>query len=193
MRSIATYARIVTLSLIATLFVAFAPGTASACSCLPVNTPEMVEQAHTVFVGEEIARSEHRGDDGWASVAVTFQVAEAYKGRVADQMTVVTGMGGGDCGVSQTSGLVGITIQNAGEPSIDICGSVHEAGAIAAVIDPIDILVSAPEPPTTAEPGGFGMGGIVLAAGIGMVLAGIGVAMVRRRRDEWQDGWSSSG
>lgn len=182
-----------TLALIATFLLALAPGVASACSCAPVTTAEMVESAHTVFVGEEIARTEYRGADQWAQQAVTFQVAEAYKGQVFDQLTVTTGMGGGDCGVSPTTGLVGITIQNSGEPSIDICGSVHDPGAIAALLDPIDIVASPIAPPATPEGGGTGWGGVAVVAGIAVIVAGIGIAAMRRRRDDWQDGWSSAG
>ncbi len=161
---------------------------------MPVTTQEMVDQAHTVFVGEEIARTEYRGNDQWASVAVTFQVAEAYKGVVSDQMTVITGMGGGDCGVSQMSGLVGITIQNTEEPSIDICGSVHDAGAVAALLDPVDIVSATPGPsssPTDSSSNGLAL--TLVVAGAAAIVAGIGVAAMRRRRDDWQDGWSSEG
>jgi len=193
MNRLVAYGRIVTLALVATLFVALAPGTATACSCMPVTTQDMVAEARIVFVGEEIARTDVGGQQAWGSVAVTFQVTEAYKGQVSEQMTVITGESSAGCGVGPTSGLVGITVHGGAEAAtISLCGSLHEAGAVAALLDPIDIISTAPEPLST-EPASSGLGGIVLAAGIALIVAGIGVAAIRRRRDDWQDGWSSEG
>ena len=103
-------------------------------------------------------------------------------------------MGGGDCGVGPLTGLVGITISGGGEPSISICGSVHEAAAVAEFLEPIDIVISEPEPePPATEPGGVGLGGVVIAIGIVLVIIGIGREVLRRRRDDYHDGWSSEG
>ena len=188
------FVRLLTLAVISTLFVAFAPGTASACSCMPVTTREMVAEAEMAFEGQEIGRAEVRTEAGgefWGNVAVTFQVLEAYKGSVPEQITVMTGENSAGCGVGPTAGVVGITIWDAEQPSISICGSVHPAGAIGAILDPIDIVGAAPAPPPPNETG-TAFGGIVLAAGVAVIVAGIGIAVVRRRRD-WQDGWSSAG
>lgn len=195
MKSSARYARIATLALVATFLVALVPGKAAACSCMPVTTQEMVADAHTVFVGEEVSRTRiDRGaaGDTWLTQAVTFRVVEAYKGSVTDQFTVYTGMGGGDCGVGPLTGLVGITISGGGEPSISICGSVHDAAEVAQLLEPIDLVTSEPEPPPL-EPGGVGLGGVVIAFGIALVIVGIGRELLRRRRQAGHDGWSSEG
>lgn len=155
----------------------------------------MVEASNLVFVGQEISRipvnEPPDGEFGWASVAVTFQVVEAYKGKVTKQMTLLTGSGGGDCGVGQQSGLVGITATDNGGPvSISICGSVHEAGAIAALLDPIELTDGAVASPPADDSGG-GINQLLLMSVLGAVAATAAISVMRRRRHDWQDGWSS--
>ncbi len=177
-----------TLALLASLLVALQPGEAQACSCVAVTTEEMVAASDLVFVGEEISRSAVN-NAGWPSVAVTFRVLEAYKGEVAGQMTLLTGSGGGDCGVGPQSGLVGITTSsNGGLPAYDICGSVHEPAAIAALLEPIG-LVDAPTPSPAEDQGINPL--LWLALGALAVTAAVATVVHRRRHEDWQDGWSS--
>ncbi|NND01591.1 MAG: hypothetical protein HKN91_02290 [Acidimicrobiia bacterium] len=186
-----TFIRFASFALVASLVVVFAPGAASACSCMPVTTRDMVAEAEIAFEGEEISRISV-DVQAWASVAVTFQVIEAYKGEVTEQITVLTGESSAGCGVGPTSGVIGVTIRDGAEPSINICGSIHQAGAIASILDPIDIVTAAPGPSLAPTSNG-GFGGVVVAAAVAVILAGIGIAVVRRRREDWQDGWSSEG
>ena len=181
--------RSVTPLLLASLLVLFIPGEARACSCAPVTTAEVVASSELVFVGEEILRVETRQE--WPPVAVTFAIVEAYKGDVASEITVWTGHGGGDCGVGPTTGLVGIAAHIDGDrATINSCGSLHDAQAIAALLDPVEIVDATPETPV----GGGGSNvpwpaiGLTGAAG----LTALTVALARRRRDEWHDGWSGS-
>ena len=174
--------------LLASILVLSYPPAASACSCAPVTTAEMVASADLVFVGEEILRVETRRE--WPAVAVTFAVVEAYKGEVVSEMTLWTGHGDGDCGVGPTSGLVGIAAHMDGDrATINSCGSLHDAAAIAATLDPVEIIDISPAPPTPGDGGSgvpwplMGLAGVAAGAGLAVVLA-------RRRRDDWQQGWS---
>lgn len=176
-------------ALLAAILVVSLPGEAAACSCAPVTTAEVVASSQLVFVGEEIRRVETSQD--WPAVAVTFAVVAAYKGDVASEMTVWTGHGGGDCGVGPTAGLVGIAAYVEGDrASINSCGSLHDAAAIAAILDPIEIIDASPAEPAPGD-GGFAMPWPVLGLGGGALLAVVTVVLARRRRDDWQDGWSS--
>ncbi len=182
-------ARSVTPALLASILLLSFPGEARACSCAQVATAEVVGSSDLVFVGEEIGRVETR--QAWPAVAVTFAVAEAYKGDVASEMTVWTGHGGGDCGVGPTTGLVGIAAYVDGDRvSINICGSLHGPGAIAALLDPIEIVDAAPVD-TAPDDGGLVVPWLVPALAGGAAVAALAVALNRRRRDDWHDGWSS--
>lgn len=182
--------RFVVLALLAFLFLAIHPGAASACSCLGTTTAEMVERGAIVFAGHEVARGPGPVANEWATTLVTFEVAVAYKGDVPAQIDVLTGSGGGDCGVGPTTGLVGVVISDPLQPSIDICGSMHDPAALASLLEPIDVI-SAPEPLPEAGSGWAGPAMVTGAAAV-VALAAV-VAIKKRRRVEWQDGWSSEG
>jgi len=186
--------RLAMASLMAGLLVAMLPGAASACSCVQTTTGQVIDNADIVFVGREVSRTEpvnEPADAFLASVAVTFDVIEAYKGDVAQQMTLYTGRGDADCGVGPLNGHVGIvasTDSADGRATFHICGSVQDPAAIASLLDPID-LVDAPAP--IDNDAGSGVGRLIWAAALGLVVVAGGVAVVRRRRDVWQDGWNS--
>lgn len=177
-------------ALLASLLLLSFPGEARACSCAPVTTAEVVASAEIVFVGEEIFRDVAR--QTWPPVAVTFSVAEAYKGSIGSEITVWTGQGGGDCGLGPTRGLVGITAYTDGDGvvSVDSCGSLHDAEAVAALLEPIPTIGAAPE--SSAPDGGSGLpwASVALTGVAGVAL--VAVVLARRRRDDWHDGWSSS-
>ena len=106
------------------LALGFAPGLASACSCMPpASVHEETARSTRVFVGR-VTRTEERSaktDGGWLASAiqwikgvfgaspppdsqyyphmlVTFEVLETFKGKTTSDVKLSTGMGGGDCG-----------------------------------------------------------------------------------------------
>lgn len=186
-------ARFTSLALLAMILVLLVPGEASACSCMPVTTAEMVASSDVVFVGREIGRSgAEGGQGGFTSQVVTFEVIEAYKGDVSPEMVLTTGSGGGDCGVGPQTGLIGIAASaHDGSLSYNICGSLHDPAAVAAILDPIEI-----SQPTTAAPpvdSGSGIGPAIWLGAVAGALLLIGFGVKRARQDEWHDGWSADG
>jgi hypothetical protein len=79
------------------------PGTAAACSCSVPPAPQVYESASAVFVGRvaSLTRLPDRGGTSWQDAyAVEFAVSDWFKGPGGDRVVVVTGSGGGDCGVA---------------------------------------------------------------------------------------------
>ena len=79
------------------------------CSCVGPGTPQSaVESATAVFTGtvvsvrETTQSTEH---ERWPVRVVRFRVDGAWKGVNAPEVTVLTGMGGGDCGLDFDRGL----------------------------------------------------------------------------------------
>lgn len=178
--------RTIVLALLTLLLVALQPRQANACSCAPVGTADMVEQADFVFVGQEVARE--TTNNPWPPVAVTFEVIETYKGDIGTEITVWTGGGDADCGVGPLRGLVGIAAFADGDRAmIDICGSVHSPEAIAAVADPIEIIETA-APPPASDGGGIPWPWIGAVAAVALVG---GVFLATRRGKDFQNGWNS--
>ncbi|MDH3772653.1 MAG: hypothetical protein OET79_16970 [Nitrospirota bacterium] len=106
-------------------------------------------------------------------------------------MIVWTGHGGGDCGVGPTTGPVGIAAYLEGDRiSINTCGSLHEPGAIAALLNPIEIVDASPVD-AAPDDGGFAVPWLMLGLAGGAALAALAVVLRRRRRDDWHDGWSA--
>jgi hypothetical protein len=79
------------------------PGTAAACSCSPAPpAPQAYASASAVFVATVVSRSRlpDGGGTHWrAAYAVEFAVSNWFKGAGHDRVVVVTGEGGGDCGI----------------------------------------------------------------------------------------------
>lgn len=79
------------------LLVSSAP--AHACSCVMAGVSKHLRQSDAVFEGEvvEKRRAEHLQ-------VLRVEVSRVYKGDVVEQVDVVTGSGGGDCGVTIAAG-----------------------------------------------------------------------------------------
>lgn len=184
------FARYLTPVLLASVLVISLPGEAGACSCVPADTAEVVAAADLVFVGEEVSRVDTRRE--WPPVAITFSVVEAYKGEVPTEITVWTGQGDGDCGLPRTRGAVGITVytHEDGRLAVDSCGSLHDPAAIAALLDPIATMAAAPPAPGPEAAGGGVPWPLIALAAAGSLAVGVGL-LLSRRRDDWQDGWST--
>jgi hypothetical protein len=74
--------------------------------------------------------------------------------------------------------------------SINICGSLHEPGAIAALLDPIEIVGASPVDAAT-DGDGIAVPWLTLGLAGGAALVALAVVLSRRRRDDWHDGWSA--
>ena len=99
------------LSLLGALMLAPEPACATgACSCVGAVTPaDALQRADAVFSGRVVSVREVVLSDGeplrrWTQRAVTLKVDRAWKGLESDLVTVVTGMGGGDCGYTFARG-----------------------------------------------------------------------------------------
>ncbi len=92
------------LLILTTLIISIIPSPAYACSCAQPPPPlESLEASDAVFLGkvtnsERIPRGheEFVGDD---DVMVTFEVSKVWKGPASQTLVVVTGLGGGYCGL----------------------------------------------------------------------------------------------
>lgn len=105
---------------------------AEACSCaslLNVSHPcESYHERSVVFLGRVIEEPEVRRDSGgWGSRIFRFAVEEPFHGVTGPTVEVVTGMGGGDCGVDFEVGRLTFVhawhTQSGGEIVVGLCGT----------------------------------------------------------------------
>jgi hypothetical protein len=89
------------------------PRPAFACSCAGLATPlEAVKHADSVFVGRVVGgganldQSDRTELPPLSQVRYTFDIISTLKGSHTPQITVLTGSGGGDCGVEFRIGSV---------------------------------------------------------------------------------------
>lgn len=79
------------------------------CSCVGPGTPQSaLESATAAFTGTVVSvrESTERTEHGrWPVRVVRFRVDGAWKGVNAPEVTVLTGMGGGDCGLDFDRGV----------------------------------------------------------------------------------------
>lgn len=111
------------LGLIAVLFGVHAPvSVVHACSCVQATRAEQFDNANVVFLGTV----ENVSSDGW-SQSVDFLVHETLKGDIDENVTVTTGMGGGDCGFDFMFGkpYVVYAYEEGGKLGTGICSGTY--------------------------------------------------------------------
>lgn len=83
-------------------------GTAEACSCvwsLGNSQPcEMFHEGALVFLGHTVGEPVERQRTQWPERVYTFAVEEAFWGVEGTTVEVLSGMGGGDCGIEFAAG-----------------------------------------------------------------------------------------
>jgi len=91
---------------IATALIALSISDVKACTCSFVGPPcEEYWKSEAVFAGKVIKRSTFYAEEGegdsrykYQQVLARFSIEQAFKGIAGDEVEIVTGMGGGDCG-----------------------------------------------------------------------------------------------
>ena len=138
-------------------------GSASACSCLPVNLERDLPRAAGAFVGALLERREPPPKPIQSSgdpVTLVFRVENVYKGDIENRVEVVTARDGASCGIEAAVGQrVGLLLDRDGDTwRGGLCGQV-EPSAFLALTDVDDNTL--PE----INWGGYVVGTLVLAAG----------------------------
>lgn len=64
-----------------------------ACSCVPYNITQEIENADMIFTGTVIRKP------NTYPIYDSFKITEIFKGNKTDSITIETGIGGGDCGM----------------------------------------------------------------------------------------------
>jgi len=96
---------LISLSIV-TALLALSISDVKACTCSFVGPPcEEYWQSQAVFAGKVIKKSTFYVEEGegdsryrYQRMLVRFSIEQAFKGIVGDEVEIVTGMGGGDCG-----------------------------------------------------------------------------------------------
>ena len=92
---------------IATALLALSVSDVKACSCRFGDSPPCEEywRSEAVFAGKVIKKSTFYTEEGegdskykYQQVLARFSIEQTFKGIVGDEVEIVTGMGGGDCG-----------------------------------------------------------------------------------------------
>lgn len=86
---------ILCFSIILTLF----PTTSNACSCAELpSVDKQLSWSEAVFSGT-VLEVKDRNNGGYHTKSVLFEVIDTWKGVSESQMIILTGGGGGDCGI----------------------------------------------------------------------------------------------
>lgn len=118
------------VALLGSLWMAL-PCDAGFCSCVgPQDVATAVQLAGAVFVGRVVSVRDTRVGDGsahgpWPMRRVTLRVKRAWKGAETQDVVVLTGRGGGDCGFPFERGktyLVYAHRMDSGGLGAGICG-----------------------------------------------------------------------
>lgn len=95
-----TLSWILILSSIIYLTFAYIPSYASACSCAPPpDVKTALSNSDAVFSGKVISVNNKRTLKGYSVRNVLFEISQTWKGVNESHITVITGQGGGDCGI----------------------------------------------------------------------------------------------
>lgn len=102
-----------------------------ACSCMMPKLPcEEYWQKDAVFVGEVTALKATKDAEGWQGRLVTLTVTEAFRGVTGAEITLTTGMGGGDCGFAFQPGgqylVYAYRNKQSGQLSASICSRTRK-------------------------------------------------------------------
>ncbi|MBT2639804.1 hypothetical protein [Bacillus sp. ISL-39] len=88
----------IAFSFLGLFLIASFPAVTSACSCAELPTAaEELEQFEAIFSGKVMEIKEEKVK-GYMTKKVVFEVANIWKGMKESQITITTGLGGGDCG-----------------------------------------------------------------------------------------------
>lgn len=171
------------LTMITTAFVFTGMPTAAACSCMPVEIEDAInEHTAAAFVGTAVASQdvgypeEGHGNAWHEPVRWTFEVETMLHGDVPALVEVGSGYGGGDCGVDFSNrGRVGIVAYEDDLGwSTGTCGGVWNA----------DALIAAHGPGQTPTPvDGASLPGWVWAVAAGAILLAGAVAAAMPKRE----------
>ena len=132
---------IVRLALMASLFLSFS-ATAFSCSCVPAGgCPGLGSKAFPVFIGTVLAVTDQplKTDQFLSSRKARIQVDDSFGGLSANmrEVDVLTGSGGGDCGVPFKPGekyLVAASVGNDGLLHAGICGITQRIDAASVAV-----------------------------------------------------------
>lgn len=104
------------------------PGYVLACSCLRAPLEDHIKDADRIFVGvlssSKIVKP--KSDKEWPYVEGTIEVESTIKGKTKNKEKVLTGFGGGDCGIPMTAGRAYVIFSSTKENYIGICGASRE-------------------------------------------------------------------
>lgn len=154
-----------------------APGTACACSCAPYDAAEAAANAAVIVVGTPV-----ESRDGRYGRQYVVQVDRSYKQAVPRRITVGTGTGGGDCGMTMEIGDRRLLVLSGGSIHDDVPASDWYAW-LCANLGGDDVLTYAgaprePLPGAGPQVPGEGADGLSEGALAGIVLGSVGGVVV---------------
>lgn len=94
--------RLLLITLVAAAGGACLPGSASACSCAPLEPRELLEDGEPAFTGRVISRRRHEGTPsfpGDATYTYVFRVGHSYNRKHRSRLRLTAGSQGAACGV----------------------------------------------------------------------------------------------
>ncbi len=103
-----------------------------ACSCYEMTLEKHFESVKNVYYGQLISAQYEapNKENDWPSVSGIIDIKDVLKGEKLEQISIKTGLGGGDCGISLTVGKYYSLFVNRSDEYISICDASKQMDTI---------------------------------------------------------------
>jgi len=93
-----------------------------ACSCANIKLEDRIKSTSDIYIGKLLSFNQAiNKEHGYPFIQSKFELVKVLKGKELPLLNLVTGLGGGDCGISMNLNKNYLIFQNENDNRISIC------------------------------------------------------------------------